>query len=283
MNYGAVYRGYGQAALDLQYDNRAAVPDAPRYIARYGALAAAAHRDIPGPRAVAYGAHAEQRLDVFLPVRPSAPAPVAIFVHGGQWQSLTRLEGAFAAATFTGVGAIYVALGFRRVPDFDLATMVEDVRTGLAWILANVAGFGGDAMRLCVLAHSSGAHLAAMALSGGLAVAGGVLTSGIYDLEPVARTFRQRYLKLNARGIDALSPLRHVAEVRAPLVVAVGGDETDEFKRQSSAYVDALRAAGKQARLLTLPGRHHFAACEAFIEAGDSLVKESTRLIGLPP
>ncbi|HJS31608.1 MAG TPA: alpha/beta hydrolase [Alphaproteobacteria bacterium] len=281
MSRPPAYLGYDQAALDLQYDNRAAVPDAPRYIARYGAQAAAAHRDIPGPRGLAYGTHAEQCLDVFLPARHAMPAPVAIFVHGGQWQSLTRREGAFAATTLTDAGAIYVALGFRRIPDFDLATMVDDVGAGLAWVKVNAGAFGGDPTRLCVLAHSSGAHLAAMALSGGLAVAGAVLASGLYDLAPVARTFRQRYLKLDAAGIEALSPLRHVAGVRTKLVVAVGGDESDEFKRQSSAYVDALHAAGKRARLLTLPGRHHFAACQAFAEANSPLVEASTHLFGL--
>ncbi len=280
MSEASVYRGYDEAALDLQYDNRAAVADAPLFIARYGALAAEAHGRISGPRGVAYGAHAEQLFDVFLPSRATPPFPTVVFLHGGQWQSLTRREGAFAAKTFTDAGIAYVALGFRRIPDCDLSTMVADARAGLKWILKHAGTFGGDPTRVCVIAHSSGAHLAAMALANGLEVAGAVLASGLYDLEPVALTFRQRYLKLDAQRVERLSPIRHVAGGRAPMIVAVGGDETDEFKRQSSAYVDALRAAGKEARLLTLPGCHHFAACEAFAHGDGPLVREATRLLG---
>ena len=54
-------------------------------------------------------------------------------------------------------------LSFEVISD-DIDEMVAQVRAGLAWLYEHIDEHGGDRERLHVIAHSSGAHLAAMAL-----------------------------------------------------------------------------------------------------------------------
>jgi arylformamidase len=41
-------------------------------------------------------------------------------------------------------------------------------------------------------------------------------------------------------------------------LLAVGENETDEFKRQSAAFAEAIRRKGGRADIALFPGRNHF-------------------------
>jgi arylformamidase len=117
-----------------------------------------------------------------------------------------------------------------------------------------------------VSAHSSGAHLAACALTRGWReenlpadfCKGAILVGGMYDLAPVRRSSRSTYLKFTDAMEDALSPARHVDSVMTPLILAYGTCETPEFQRQTSDFYAALGAAGKPAELIIAEGYNHF-------------------------
>jgi arylformamidase len=74
-------------------------------------------------------------------------------------------------------------------------------------------------------------------------------------------------------GDDILeeSPMRHLPRVNIPTVVAVGGDESAEFLRQSQDYVTAMRDAGLRSEYLAIPGRHHFDILDDLAEADGAL------------
>lgn len=42
--------------------------------------------------------------------------------------------------------------------------MLEDVNTGIAWVMEHVASFGGDPSNVTLVGQSAGAHLGALAL-----------------------------------------------------------------------------------------------------------------------
>ena len=67
--------------------------------------------------------------------------------------------------------------------------------------------------------------------------------SGVFDLEPLVQVSFNGDLRLD-RGDGARdeSAFAHAPRVRAPLLLAVGGDETSEFIRQTAADVGALAA-----------------------------------------
>jgi arylformamidase len=153
----------------------------------------------------------------------------------------------------------------------DLSTMAEQVRRGIAWVHRNAKSFGGDPDRLYVSGHSSGAHLAGVALvtdwkkDFGLpadTVKGGLCCSGMFDMKPVRLSARSRYVKFTDAMEDAMSAQRHLDRLVAPVVLAHGTLETPEFQRQSRDFAAAVKAAGKPAQLLVGPGYNHFEMLE---------------------
>jgi arylformamidase len=115
--------------------------------------------------------------------------------------------------------------------------------------------------------QSSGGHLAAVALTtdwpGTFGVPadilkGGMCISGIYDLIPVSLSARSNYVEFDDTTTAALSPIRHLDRLRAPLVVAYGTCETPEFQRQNREFAAAVEAAGKPVTLLVAENYNHF-------------------------
>lgn len=148
---------------------------------------------------------------------------------------------AFAAEMFLDRGAHFVALDFSPVNelDGDLGRMADQVRRGIARVVRNAESFGGDPSRVYVGGHSSGVHLAAVALTTdrageyGLppdAVKGGLCMSGMYDLEPVRLSWRRAYVAFTAAMEGAMSPQRHLRRINAPVAVTYGTLETPEFQ-----------------------------------------------------
>ena len=77
----------------------------------------------------------------------------------------------------------------------------------------------------------------------------------MYDLYPVSLSHRSSYVKFTDEMVEKLSPMRHLARLRAPVIVAYGTDETPEFQRQARDFAAALRDAGKQVELIV--GEHY--------------------------
>jgi len=148
-----------------------------------------------------------------------------------------------------------------------LMVLADQVRRAVAWVYENIARFGGDPNRLYLGGQSSGGHLAAVALTTdwrrdfGLPadiIKGGLCISGMYDLAPVRLSARSRYVAFDDTTVAALSPIRHIDRLTAPLVVAYGTCKTPEFQRQSREFAAAVEAAGKPVRLVVGEHYNHF-------------------------
>ena len=74
---------------------------------------------------------------------------------------------------------------------------------------------------------------------------GGLCSSGMYELHPVSLSARAGYVKFTPQMIEALSSLRRLDKLVAPLIVAYGSAETPEFQRQNREFAAAVKAAGK--------------------------------------
>lgn len=129
----------------------------------------------------------------------------------------------------------------------------------IAWVYEHAARFGGDPDRLYVGGQSSGAHLTAVALTAdwpgryGLPanpIKGGLCASGMYELAPVRLSARANYVKFTDEMVAALSPIRHLDRLQAPLIVSYGTYETPEFQRQAREFAAAVEAAGKPVELV---------------------------------
>ena len=262
-----VFLDYDQAALDAAYDQAAYAPNREQLIERRIGDSANVRGRIGEPERVAYGTAEIERLDIYRAGHDAAP--VFVFLHGGAWRSGRSKDFAGPAEMFLAAGAHYVVPDFAWVQDVggSLMVLADQVRRAIAWVFQNIARFGGDPNRLYLGGQSSGGHLAAVALTTDWRrdfalpadiIKGGVCISGMYDLTPVRLSARSRYVAFDDTTVAALSPIRHLDRLQAPLVVAYGTRETPEFQRQNREFAAAVEAAGKRVRLVVGEHYNHF-------------------------
>lgn len=288
-----VYRDLDQQALDFQYNNQAQVADPKRYIDWYRTASETARARVAHVRDVAYGGLPDERLDIFLPegaAKDDRRAVVA-FVHGGAWRNLDLANSSFPAEAFTVRGALYVAIGFTRMPAAGtLDEMVAQVRAALTWLWGHVDQYGGDRSRLYLVGHSSGAHLAGMALCTDWqrmhgvpadVISRAVLVSGIYDLEPVRLSFRNEMLKLDRAAEIRNSPCRNLPENGPPVLIGYGELETAEFKRQAHDFEAVWQRRYRNAVRLELKGLNHYETIETLTDADSPLSRAIIEWFGV--
>mgnify|MGYP003339546822 CR=1 FL=1 len=227
----AVFLDYDQAELDAVYDQNAYAPNRAQVLARYASASDEVRRRIGAPKRLRYGPSAIEQLDWF--ASDAKNSPVLVFVHGGAWRSGAAAEYAFPAEFLVRSGVHCVVPDYTNVIEQqgNLMPMAQQVQAALAWVIKNASLHGGDAQRVYVCGHSSGAHLVSAALasdwqaSHGLAqtaIRGGLLISGMYDLHPVRLSSRSSYVKFDDDLEFKLSPQRHLERIRAPVVLLYG-------------------------------------------------------------
>jgi arylformamidase len=276
-----------RAALDAQYNLRAAVPEHLAYFARYERESAALRAHWPGRLDLAYGPTARQAVDLFLPAE--GPAPLLVFIHGGYWQSRDRKDFSFVAGPLLQRGAAVALLGYNLAPQVRMDAIVAEIRAGLAWLYCHAPAYGCDPARLYIAGHSAGGHLAAMALATdwrtfGLpedVLKGVCAISGVFDLEPIRRCYLNEVVGLDEGEARRNSPIHLTLHGRCPVVVAVGELETKAFHEQSRAFATRLERDGWPCQLLVQPDVDHFGIIMSMAEADAPLVQTLARQVGL--
>jgi len=281
-----VFLDYDQAALDRQYDQRAWVTNADELIRRYTTKSEAVRARLGEPACIAYGATPTETLDLYRAAH--APAPLLAFLHGGAWQRMTKRESGFAAAAFVRAGVHFAALDFAAVPAASLADLVDQVRRAVAFLFRSAGDLGVERNRIHLVGHSSGGHLAACAMTTDWAarglpqpIKGGLCVSGIYDLRPVRLSARNAYLRLDDAGEQALSPQRHLARLRCPVIVAAAEFDAPEFRRQARDFAAAAAHAGANVRLVGGSGFNHFDFIETLADPQGLLGKLMLEQMGM--
>ncbi len=147
--------------------------------------------------------------------------------------------------------------------------MQDDVSDGVAYAIK--AGLA-DPKRVAIVGASYGGYaaLAGATLTPEL-YAAAVSVAGVSDLAAFLGDRRARggaisevvaYWEAHIgddRGqIAAISPINHVAQVRAPVLLIHGKDDTVVPFAQSTAMAKALKDAGKTVKLVELPGEDHW-------------------------
>lgn len=276
-----VWGGLTRREVSQQYDMRVAVPDGARYSDAKRALSEKVRASLPGQRDVVYGGGPRQQLDIYPAETPGAP--VLLYIHGGAWRSLDKTVYAFIAEPWRARGVTCVLAGYGLLPEVSMDQMMAEIRDAVAWTAANAASFGGDPARIVIAGMSAGAQLSGMALADpktAAHLAGAVLSSGVYDMEPHRWHDRYHDMNLDDALVARASPLHNPpARPETPLVIAVGAEETTEYRRQACAFADLCRARGHDVGFVAEPGRHHFSMGSAFGEPDSQLFQAMERLI----
>ena len=104
-----------------------------------------------------------QRLDIWLPERIDEPAPVLMFIPGGAWTIGDRRgQGYGLMSHMCDQGWICAAINYRTAPFNRWPAPFEDVSVAWAWVVNNIAEYGGDINRIAVAGVSAGGHMASL-------------------------------------------------------------------------------------------------------------------------
>jgi arylformamidase len=273
---------------DREYSPSSRVRDIHAYLREYASRSARVRATLRWTEH-AYGSAPAQRLHFFPAAEPDAP--LLVYVHGGYWQELSKEDSCFAAPDVAARGAAFAALGYGLAPAHRLDEIVAMVRSGVRWLYDNAARLGVDPGRIFLSGSSAGAHLAAMCLLDGWlsarlrpvdVVSGAVLLSGVYELEPLRRTYVGEAIGLTAAEAARNSPVRHLRGPLPPLIVARGGNETEAFADQQDHFVRALNEAGASVTDLVIAPRNHFDLPFDLGEPASPLGRATLTLLALP-
>jgi arylformamidase len=273
---------------DAQYNNRARVPNHAEVLARWAQASVPARDGLIHRLDVPYGAAAAERLDLF-PAR-SPGSPVLVFIHGGYWRALDKADHSFVAPAFVEAGAAVVVPNYALCPAVTIEQIALQTAQALAWVWRNAAEFGGDPSRIAVVGHSAGGHLAAMVLScrwkdlgddlPQRLVSGAMALSGVFDLEPVRLApFLKNDLQLTPASVRRLSPA-FFPRPRGPLFALAGGDESEEFIRQTHLIRDQWGPSTVPV-CETVIGANHFTVLHDLADPSKRAHRLALRLLGL--
>jgi acetyl esterase/lipase len=260
----------------LRQPNLAGLVDAMRHRRRYSE----ATTNIP------YGPGGRRHLlDVWR--RPDLPeghrAPVLIHVPGGGWSiNDKRGQGYPLMTRMVELGWICVSINYSRSPRNAWPEHIIDVKRAIAWVRANIAGFGGDPDFIAITGGSAGGHLSALAaLTPGdpdfqpgfedadTAVQAAAPHYGAYDLTDhgamhklmpplLEHVVMQRRFTEHRQVFEAASPTLRVHRDAPPFFILHGENDAVIPRSQAQTFHGALRKAGARTLALAeIPNAHH--------------------------
>ena len=274
-----IYKNYGQDALDRQYNNRLNVPGFATHLNRWEILSRETERMLPCIKDLRYGELPREQLDVYPSSFPNAP--ILVFIHGGYWQMFDKASFQFIAKAFQPYGITTVLINYPLAPASTLDQLVFSCRKAIAWAYQNLSGLNGNPEKIFVAGHSAGGHLAAMLMQTKWTefdiklpadlVKGVVAMSGIFNLVPIQLSYLNKVLNLDREAAIRNSPVRIALVGSTRLILAVGGEESQEFKDQSTEMYSSGKEAGCPVQLLHLPGKNHFSILETMLDPASAI------------
>jgi acetyl esterase/lipase len=234
-----------------------------------------------GVRTLSYGPLPRHRIDLIAPSGTrdgSALLPMVVFVHGGAWGSGHRLfYRDWATALANRAGCLVAVVGYRVWPQASCAAQCDDVQRALRYLCARAGAVGGDAERVYVAAHSSGAHVCLLTLlhrehDGSMPPLAGIVALSA-PFSPLDHFDFER-----ARGVHEMSPMgaacapldehcctrlvsTHPQRARRlpPCLVVHGDCDTVVPLSAAVRFAAAMQKAGAVAKLRVVAGANHIA------------------------
>jgi arylformamidase len=258
---------------DDMYANGAYIDGAADYPPRWAEQASAFRAEMQAKDKcqldVAYGPHAREKFDLFLP--DAAPRGLVVFVHGGYWLAFDKTSWShLAAGALTREYAVAIP-SYVLAPDVPISTITQQVAAAIEKAAGMVAG------PIHLTGHSAGGHLVTRMLCSDIhwqgcfpaRIARVVSISGVHDLRPLLNTAMNKQFAMSHAEAAAESPLLHTAHKPVSVVAWVGGEERPVFIDQSKW----LARDWPSATAVIDPGKHHFNVIDGLADPDSPLTR----------
>jgi arylformamidase len=247
---------------EVEYNNRARVPEHPEIFARWQREGAAYRAAARNPKlGISYGPSSRRTIDLF-PANDDDRAPLAMFIHGGWWRSLEPASFSQMAAGPNARGVSVAVVGYDLCPVVTISDIIEQMRTACLTLWRR------RRQRILVYGHSAGGHLAAcMTATDWKALApdapadlvpAAYAVSGVFDLMPLTQISINADLRLSESEARRVSPLFWQVPAGRSLDAAVGALESSEFLRQSKTIAEAWQQGMAHTRYEEVADTNHF-------------------------
>ena len=191
--------------------------------------------------------------------------PTVVWFHGG---GLTGGKPGYIGLQDDGIAQ--AAVRYRFLTETDADGCIDDAAAAIAWVVRNIASYGGDPAKVFVAGHSAGGYLTLMAgLDARRLAKYGLKPTDLAGLLPVSGQVTKHFNVRKFAGdadpqylpkIDAYAPLAYCAAPSAPLVF-ITGDRAVEFPcrvEENAFMVASMRKLGRtDVALREFPCRTH--------------------------
>jgi len=163
-----------------------------------------------------------------------------------------------------------------------MADIVAQMRRAKAWVISNIAKYGGDPSRLTISGHSAGAQLATCLFSEGEVPSGiraALLLGGLYDLKPLQDSFLKDEIALTDAEVTAFSPIIRHHDPATKVAILVGARETPPFHEQAADFARHLSAQGLSVSQTAIVARNHMDSVRSLGDPGSLVGRRLVDLI----
>jgi acetyl esterase/lipase len=224
------------------------------------------------------------RLDIYRPRRPTAGAPVFVYLHGGAWIFGDKREQGLPLMDYLASrGWVCVTANYGLSPRVSFPEHLVDCKRALSWVRGHIGGLGGDPDFVAVGGGSAGGHLAALvALTPGdpeyqpgfeasdTSVAACVPFYGVYDFTNrdglrgrglgrlLEKTVMKETLSGSRTAYERASPVYRINDGAPPFFVVHGVNDTLVPVGEARGFVERLRRSSTApVAYAELPGAQH--------------------------
>jgi len=274
-------------ANEAIYNNRALVPDHMDTIEWWIRKSEETRNTASGQQNIPYGDSERQIMDIF--PAPEANAPLMVFIHGGYWQGLDPSAFSFIVPRLNDLGYCVAIVGYDLCPDVTVGDITAQIQKACAYLYKHADDYNADGERLYVSGHSAGGHLTAEMIATDWTsieddlplnlVKGGLSISGLFDLIPIVTTSINDKVGFDDESARLCSPMLRKPVSRGPLILAVGGQESQGFFDQADRLATAWADDLDDIERLDIEGTDHFTVVKQFADPESPLIKAAARLL----